>query len=206
MLDTANKSDGAELRRMEGMTELEKDARRYQVVRRLEPRMFKEVWRINIAFGIRFDDIIDRIMDGRSYFDDKMMQNLEYALSPEGEFYRSRVVWAGDYAEKEKGQCMNLYELCEEKQEERMELKCKYRIYCQYIVNHTKKQYVDKQHLKGDVSIHPLPLLVSDGNGAGGGDYRGSKEYMCGDWARDEISLEQDKPVGYEELECAFEE
>ena len=54
------------------MSELERDARRYQVVRRLEPRMFKEVWRINIAYDIRFDDIIDRIMDGRSYFDDKM--------------------------------------------------------------------------------------------------------------------------------------
>jgi hypothetical protein len=71
-----------------------------------------------------------------------------------------------------------------------------------YLVNHTKKQYVDKRKEE----IHPLPLLTAEGNGAGGGDYRGDNEILCGDWARDVISIETEPPVGYEELLCKFRE
>jgi hypothetical protein len=66
-----------------------------------------------------------------------------------------------------------------------------------YIVNHTKKQYTDKdaEH------FHPLPLLTAEGNGRGGGDYRGLNEDKIGIWARDVISIEKAAPEGYEELE-----
>ena len=43
--------------------------------------------------------------------------------------------------------------------------------------------------------IHPLPLLTSEGNGRGGGDYHTSDEYlenMVGSWARDVIEVTDD--------------
>ena len=44
--------------------------------------------------------------------------------------------------------------------------------------------------------IHPLPLLTSEGNGMGGGDFRGDDENeIVGSWARDVISVEKDSPL-----------
>jgi hypothetical protein len=41
-----------------------------------------------------------------------------------------------------------------------------------YILNHTKKEYVKVPKFKKDSwIIHPLPILTSDGNGKGSGDY-----------------------------------
>jgi hypothetical protein len=76
-----------------------------------------------------------------------------------------------------------------------------------FIVNHTKKLYVDKNlGLTGSYDFHPLPLLTADGNGRGGGDYRGDDLELVGQWARDIISLELEAPLGYEELVCEFGE
>ena len=36
-----------------------------------------------------------------SYVENKMLKSVETLLCPEGIFYKSRVVWAGDYAEDE---------------------------------------------------------------------------------------------------------
>jgi hypothetical protein len=94
----------------------------------------------------------------------------------------------------------------------------------QYLVNHTKKVYLDLTKEKGDgelwgdgktpVVIHPLPLLTCSGNGRGGGDYRGRKIKLVGSWAGDEISLEHEpmyekmKPCNfYEKMKpCNFKE
>ena len=140
-----------------------------------------------------------------SYLDNNMMKDIEYHLSPEGAFYRSRLVWAGDYAEYEEGHDMNLYHMCEENNGKKMTPPnvC-YTTDCQYILNHSKKQYVDKKNLPND--IHPLPLLTAEGNGAGYGDFRGSNEILCGEWARNVISMERVLPEGYTELVCRFEE
>ena len=114
----------------------------------------------------------------------------------------SRVVWAGDYADKEPNLDKNLDALAGDEKvitpNERIAKK--YR----FLVNHTKKQYVDKETLESN--IHPLPLLLSEGNGRGGGDYRGSDETMCGLWARDLISVEEESPEGYAQLLCRFGE
>lgn len=41
-----------------------------------------------------------------------------------------------------------------------------------YIINHTKKEYVKvPAHEKDKWKIHPLPILLADGNGRGSGDY-----------------------------------
>lgn len=158
-----------------------------------------------------------------SYLNNNLMNAMEYLISPNGMFYKSRIIWTGDYAKSvksedinEEGEDLNLYHLAEQQygkymtpylNEKFIQNMDRYR----YIINHTKKLYVDKQKCKNnnDYIIHPLSLLVTDNcNGMGGGDYRGDNEHLCGTWARDIISVEKtiDKLIDYKELECNFEE
>lgn len=146
-----------------------------------------------------------------SYLNTKMMNTVEYLISKHGKFYKSRIVWAGDYADEEidddNEESMNLYRLADD-----------YSSYTgivshsfgRYIVNHTKKLYVDKERKLNNNIIHPLPLLVSEGNSRGGGDYNGRNQHLCGTWARDVISMEENIPDEYVnqglELVCDFEE
>ena len=79
-----------------------------------------------------------------------------------------------------------------------------------FLVNHNKKEFVDKSKLKEikdwkGVSIHPLPLLTCEGNGRGGGDFRGENK-LIGTWARDSISVETKQPVGFKEIVPNFKE
>ena len=72
-----------------------------------------------------------------------------------------------------------------------------------YIVNHTKKQFVDKTKAPKDSEgwqVHPLPLLTCEGNGQGGGDYRKEENKFIGVWARDVISVQSKKPKGFTEI------
>ena len=130
-----------------------------------------------------------------SYLDNTFVNTFEFALSPEGPHYKSRVVWAGDYADKEPGKETNLYEQCNEYNLIRPQEKdaSKYR----YIVNHTKNLYVDKSKVQ---SLHPLPLLTAEGNGRGGGDLHEAPSWV-GSWARDVISVEKMVPEDFEELD-----
>jgi hypothetical protein len=187
-----------------------------------------------------------------SYLDEHFLRFIEFLLSKNGMFYRSRIVWAGDYADPElelgldkdenKGDAKekstrNLYQMCSLDQmvDEMVYLQgsliealCGHmdsqlidqrawsytmqsKIGDTYIVNHTKKQFV--QIRKGGQpqdGIHPLPLLVSEGNGRGrgerNGDYFGSNQELCGTWARDVISIEEKEhiPGDYTELVCEF--
>ena len=128
------------------------------------------------------------------------MNIVEFMLSPKGMFYKGRLVWAGDNAEKEPECSENLYEMAQNKNDFRMSTipSLPYR----YIVNHTKQQYVDKNKVK---EIHPLALLVSEGGAGGGGDYYGKNDHLCGTWSRDVISMENEIPNTFVELECEFE-
>ena len=136
-----------------------------------------------------------------SYLGNAFMDAVEFMLSPDGMFYKSRLVWAGDYADDEKNMDKNLYHIVEDLNDKTFAVQVKSTKEYQYIINHTKKQYVDK---KKEKVYHPLPLLTAEGNGRGGGDYHGPKENLIGIWARDIISVEKEKPEGYEELECKF--
>ena len=139
-----------------------------------------------------------------SYLKNTFVSALEYLISPDGMFYKSRVVWAGDYADKEPNSDTNLYGMANHDEGKFLcppshDTSC-YR----YIVNHTKKQYVDKHQLEHN--IHPLPLLTAEGNGRGGGDYTGTNSHLCGTWARDLLSVERDLPDRqYKELVCLFD-
>ena len=74
-----------------------------------------------------------------------------------------------------------------------------------YIVNHSQKVFVNKSKVptRDGFALHPLPLLTCEGNGRGGGDYRGSRrlqEPLVGSWARNSISVEEEAPQGYTEI------
>lgn len=134
-----------------------------------------------------------------SYIDNSFMNTFENEISPNGAYFKSRIVWAGDYADVEKDFDKNLYHLCEPSTQITPTEKAVSS--CRYMVNHTKKQFVDKNTVPGKdgFRIHPLPLLTCEGNGRGGGDYRGHHE-LIGYWARDVISADYKRPVGFIEI------
>ena len=137
-----------------------------------------------------------------SYIHNSFLSAVEFLLSPLGIFYKTRLVWAGDYADPEPGSKENLHALCDNK-EYMPHLPvdyCNIMATHNFIVNHTKKQYVTKTGRQ----FHPLPLLTAEGNGRGGGDYKGSCENLVGTWARDLISVEVVAPPDYSELACPF--
>ena len=83
------------------------------------------------------------------------------------------------------------------------------------LCNHTRRIFMDcdKYHeaLKGKDEdgwvVHPLPLLTAVGNGQGGGDYFADSDRDCvGTWAGDLISVEDEAPEGYAEVEYRFYE
>lgn len=118
----------------------------------------------------------------------------------------TRLVWAGDYAEPEKGKDENLYELGSEQKIVPLDvvLPEKY-----YLVNHDTHEYVDYAKIKKDsygYRIDPMPLLCSEGNGQGGGDYWGKSMSLVGIWARNFVSIENSIPDDYTELVPGFEE
>ena len=133
-----------------------------------------------------------------SYIDNSFVNTFEFSLSPEGEFYKSRVVWAGDYADKESGQEKNLHELCTDAEKKMVAPVEKDASKYRYLVNHTKGQYIDKTKTG---NLHPLPIMTVEGNGRGGGDL-GDAPSFVGSWARDVISVEQAVPdvENFEEL------
>ncbi len=85
-----------------------------------------------------------------------------------------------------------------------------------YIVNHTKKQYIDcslyykNSLMKDGWCLHPLPLLTCIGNGLGGGDYRyptdNSTTELVGTWAYDKITITDNPIADYEEIQPIFKE
>ncbi len=118
------------------------------------------------------------------------------------------VVWGGDYAELCKGRKSNTYDRCKDSNEVKPETTLTDKE-TRFVVNHTKKQYVDKTKVPKDNDgwrIAPLPLLTCEGNGSGGGDFFVNNERqqgnvsIIGTWARDLISIEPTKPTGYNEL------
>jgi hypothetical protein len=119
----------------------------------------------------------------------------------------TRVVWAGDYADEEKTG-KSLYSISSDNENLKVipELRVNL-IESRFIINHSKELFVDKRNCPKDKDgwrIHPLPLLTSDGNGRGGGDYYSSDMELVGSWCRDIISVSQKKPIGMKELKPNF--
>jgi hypothetical protein len=121
-------------------------------------------------------------------------------------------VCCGDYADPDKKrQKRNLYDLATNKTKANpvnFTDACK-KTY-QYIINEDTKQFVDVNKAKRDkwgYRIHPLPLLIAEGNGRGGGDYPDGYPDIdkVGIWARNLIRVSDEKPTkGYKELKVNF--
>jgi hypothetical protein len=137
-----------------------------------------------------------------SYINNNFVNAIEYLLSPEGSFYKSRIVWAGDYADPEIENEQNLYHITHKQPSKEYIPQNRISSEYKYIVNHTKKQYINKSNYK---IYHPLPLLTAEGNGRGGGDYHGVNEDKIGLWSRDIISIEKEIPNNYIKFECIFD-
>lgn len=83
-----------------------------------------------------------------------------------------------------------------------------------YFVNHDTKEYLDcnkyyKRCLAEDeYCIHPVSLLTAVGNGYGGGDFSYPKEESqladVGKWTWNLLSIEDEVPTGYNEVEYSF--
>ena len=120
-----------------------------------------------------------------------------------GRWAEQRIVWAGDYADGEENTEENLYSILENKPGLKNLIKVSPDNFI-YLINLDAKEYVDKSKLpvlknSDDWFIHPLPLLTAEGNGRGGGDFHGDKEYV-GIWSRSRIALVKEIPDNYNEL------
>lgn len=146
-----------------------------------------------------------------SYIGNDFVETVEQLLTSGNPWQKTRIVWAGDYMDN--GLFVDHYSknLCKYAHDNFNKISPKFENLSigRYLVNHTKKEFVDKNKLSiGE--IHPLPLLTCSGNGRGGGDYCRSNSYV-GSWAGDEISIEKEdlklfifKKNGYKEIEPNF--
>lgn len=142
-----------------------------------------------------------------SYIDNQVMNAVESLLIPKGKWHKHRIVWAGDYADHEKGYKkspqgydVNIYSIMEKEGKKIKPSTKKIDKDFHFLLNHTKKVAIDLSKIKADKEgwkIHPLSLLVCEGNGRGGGDFHG-KDNRIGTWARDIISIEKEVPSTFE--------
>lgn len=121
-------------------------------------------------------------------------------------------VWCGDYAEEIftdiNGESANAYmlantitpsELEEVVKENGIEENYK------YIVNYTKREYIEVPEENDDWTIHPLPILTADGNSRGSGDYYGINMNKVGIWAYDRLGVTNKRPH-YKKIKVEFKE
>ncbi len=149
---------------------------------------------------------VENFVTSRSYSNGSKLMEHSWVKNPFVNSFESlihnnpkRVVWAGDYADECKGLKTNVYHRCNDKLEVKPnELNISD---SRFVINHSKKMFVDKTKVLDNDGwqIHPLPLLTCEGNGRGGGDFRGESD-LVGSWARDLISVSKDLPNGYKEL------
>ncbi len=188
----------------------------------LEEKVEGELEKIRLWMYSHDFDNGSKLME-HSYQGNNFVSTFERLLTRRGGHYKSRVVWCGDYADgelhseytDESGniRTRNLYDLAdEEKGKPPFKTAEKSTKDFHFILNHTKKQFVDKRKVPEIVGyegtkIHPLPLLTAEGNGEGGGDFHGEDpKRLIGSWARDVISVEKEDPKlfsdtkNYEEL------
>lgn len=148
-----------------------------------------------------------------SYIGNKVMNAVENMIIPGGKWYKNRLVWAGDYADNEPTVTPtkqipepNIYSLMDYKGKKikpsTKPVSKKYH----YLTNYTKTMVIDLSKIVEDKDgwkIHPLSLLICEGNGRGGGDFHG-EDALIGSWARDIISLEDHLIDGFRLVDGQF--
>jgi hypothetical protein len=159
-----------------------------------------------------------------SWIGNNFVQTVESLLTPGNSWSGDRIVWSGDYAEDLKllvdKEGVNIYSLCSLCSDESEFSKLKFKNIkpegvvkldksYRYIVNIDKGMFVDKKKVpksENGWQIHPLPLLTSQGNGKGGGDFYGDDDKnIVGSWAGDRIVVSATKPdSNYNYTELSF--
>ena len=79
-----------------------------------------------------------------------------------------------------------------------------------YLLNLDTKEFVNKDNIPSvdGWKIHPLPLLTCEGNGRGGGDFRGDSS-LVGSWSRNLVTVTNKKseiPKDFVELSFDLQE
>ena len=127
---------------------------------------------------------------------------VENLIKKGGLWCNNRIVWAGDYAENEPNTEENIYGITKT-QIKPIFFRDKS---LRYLKNLDTKEFVDLKkvpvtntYADNGSKIHPLPLLTCEGNGQGGGDYRGESP-LIGKWARNRITIQKFKPKNCKEL------
>lgn len=74
-----------------------------------------------------------------------------------------------------------------------------------YVINLRTKEYIEIPEPNfEDWIVHPLPLLLAESNGRGGGDYHDNKNVLVGKWAYHPIGATNEIPEGYKLLVTNF--
>jgi hypothetical protein len=198
-----------------------------------KPIILKEDKQTPIGFANSHDFGSGLKLMEHSWIENDFVGFIESLLTNGMPFHKTPIVWAGDYADEEPFERIpkevvnalvedgyeleevekngaNLYSIAFHSAPKLSPNTLKIVLpiaKTKYIVNHDKKQFVDKTKVPQDADgwrIHPLPLLTVEGNLRGGGDYfsENGKEFV-GSWARDIISIESKKadiPKDYVEI------
>ena len=150
-----------------------------------------------------------------SWVGNSYMNYVEQLLSPGNPWHQTRIVWTGDYSDKELftgDPERNLYDLAADEFTDLSNTPVIDGPQTKYIVNHSKNVYIDMEevpslpNVDSSWKIHPLSILTSSGNGRGGGDYRDDNDTNVGSWAGDIISSEYEAPVGMDKFTAFFTE
>ena len=147
-----------------------------------------------------------------SWLANPMVNSILHSLTPGNAWYKTRIVWAGDYMNEGLFISDLNLDVGSDKEEDDLSRLTLYETAVSfmitvrptipdgpqpmYIVNHDSMEFVDLRKCPPDDDgwiIHPLPLLTCSGNGRGGGDYRGNNPYV-GTWAGKTISAEYWQP------------
>lgn len=157
-----------------------------------------------------------------SWIGNDFVNVVENLIAEGGKWHGSKIVWAGDYADPEVDENGNVIQY---EHEGSMYDQTLYGLFggntikpelkpkkYKYLVNMDTKEFVDytktpvtdvwedpKTGKKVDYIIHPLPLMTCEGNGRGGGDFRGESD-LIGKWARNRVTVTTRKPKGHKEV------
>lgn len=121
-----------------------------------------------------------------SWVGNNYVNMVEKLICSTGRWYGKRIVWAGDYEEVEENEKV-LCSIGEKIKPEQYK-----HIRFRFLTNLDKGLYVDLKKVplsKNGFQIHPLPLLTSNSNGNGMGDFYGSgNKDIIGSWSGDVIT------------------
>lgn len=135
-----------------------------------------------------------------------------FALSSNGGYDHSRVIWAGDYSTVPEQNYRTLYHHARYlEQEKRISPPENFKKVAGFLCNHDRKEYIDitkaKEKYMHRDQLNPLALLCSDPTCRcqGGGDYIFREGFdMVSRWYNQMLSTEPIIPDGYTELELPF--